>query len=298
MQADRIISDIAGAQHWAVSRSQLIAAGVPGHVVDHRLRAGLLVPVHHGVYRLASAEPTWEQRITAATLATGGIASHRAAAFLHGLAGVDPRVDVTVERGRAPRPAGIVVHRASALSSCDIEVRNGIARTRVPATLLGLAAVLPPGKLEAALDDALLRGLASSAYLQRRIDGALRGQRGVAALRQLLEVRKGGRWTQSEFERRLLALTEDAGLPRPVPQYEVVLPGGRRAFLDLAWPDARVAAEADSYRHHGSRQAWGRDHTRNNLLTAIGWRILPITWESVVETPGAVASLLFRALAA
>ncbi len=103
------------------------------------------------------------------------------------------------------------------------------------------------------------------------------------------------RWLQSEFERRLFSLLRAAGVPLPVPQFEVVLPAGRRAFLDFAWPEVRLAVEADSYRHHASRVDWARDHTRNNLLVALGWRILPVTWEEMVDRPDELVTTVLRA---
>ena len=302
METDRIIADIASAQHGAVSRRQLSDAGVPGYVVDRRLAKGVLVPMYAGVYRVAGGPVTWPQRIMAATLAagSGAVASHRAAAFLHGLAGIEPRVEVAVVRARAPRRPGLVVHRLGSLPASDVEVREGIPRTRPPATILALAAVVPVSVLEAALDDALVRGLVSCAQLERRLARAgLQGRRGGAGLARLLTVRENApRWTQSEFERRLLALLRGAGLALPVPQFEVVLPDGHRVFLDFAWPDLRLALEADSYRHHAGRLAWSRDRTRNSMLTSLGWRIVPVTWEDIVTRPGELVALVRRGLAA
>jgi very-short-patch-repair endonuclease len=299
VDTDRIIASIAGAQHAAVTRRQLLEAGVSRHVIGHRVRSGLLVPIHAGVYRLAGSPVTWQQRIMAATLAAGGVASHRAAAYLHGLEGIEPRLEVTVGRARAPKPRGLLVHRID-LARADVEVRDGIPRTRPPATILGLAAVVAPAMLERALDDALVRGLVSCDQLQRRLDAdSHHGRNGVAALAALLGVRAGAaRWTQSEFERRLFALLRRSGLPLPVPQFEVVLPGGRRAFLDYGWPDIRLALEADSYRHHAGRLAWSRDHTRNRLVVSLGWRIVAVTWTDLVDASEEFIATLRRARAA
>ena len=299
METDRIIASIAGEQHAALSRRQLLEAGVSAHAVTHRVRTGRLVTVHAGVYRLAGSPGSWHQRIMAATLAAGGVASHRAAAYLHGLEGIEPRLEVTVGRARAPRPRGILVHRVD-LARADVELRDGIPRTRPAATIFGLAAVVPPATLERALDAALVRGLVSCDQLQRRLDAASHhGRNGVAALGALLRARSGAtRWTQSEFERRLFTLLRGTGLPLPVPQFEVTLPGGRRAFVDYAWPDIRVALEADSYRHHAGRLAWSRDHTRNRLVVSLGWRIVPVTWTDLVGAPDELVTTLRRACAA
>ena len=302
MEADRNIADIPSAQHGAVSRSQLLEAGLSRNVVDHRRDNGLLIIMHAGVYRVAGCPPTSHQRIMAATLAAGAraVASHRAAGFLHRLDGIEPRAEVTVGRQRAPRSEGIVVHRLASLTAGDVEVRNGIARTRPAATIIALAAVVPESLLEAALEDALFRGLVSCTQLRCRLDAAgPQGRKGAATIGNLLAVRRAGpRWTQSEFERRLLVLLRRAGVPLPVPQYEVLLPDGGRAFLDFAWPHLRLALEADSYRHHAGRLAWARDRTRNSAIVSLGWRIIPITWDDVAVTPDQLLALLRRAHAA
>jgi hypothetical protein len=113
MEADRIIASIAAGQHAAAGRRQLLDAGVPAHVIGHRVRGGLLLPMHAGVYRVPGSPVTWHQRIMAATLAAGAgaVASHRAAGYLHGLEGIEPMAEVTVDPSRTPHPRGVVVHR-------------------------------------------------------------------------------------------------------------------------------------------------------------------------------------------
>ena len=83
--------------------------------------------------------------------------------------------------------------------------------------------------------------------------------------------------------RRLLRYLKTHRLPEPVLQHEVVLPSGRKARLDCAYPEYLVALEADSYRWHASRPAWAHYVTRNRTLTAMGWRIIPVTWEDLVR---------------
>ena len=64
------------------------------------------------------------------------------------------------------------------------------------------------------------------------------------------------------------------------------------------WPHVRLGLEANNYRHHAGRITWGRDQTRNNLLVSLGWRILPVTWEDMVERPRELIATLRRAQAA
>lgn len=267
METDRIIASIASEQHSIVTRPQLLAAGVGVRAIEHRLSTGRLVALHAGVYRPDGHPGSWPQTLTAAVMAAraGAVVSHRGAAYLHGLPGIEPLAEISVARSHAPRIAGVVVHRATALDRADVCTNAGIPCTRPARTLIDLSGVLPAGALEMALDDTLSRRLVTVDYLRRRLDGLGRqGRRGAGTLADLLVARLDGRPRMtSEFERRLFALLTAAGLAPPRAQYEVILPGGRRVVLDYAYPDDLLALEADSYRHHSSRTDWGRDHIRN-----------------------------------
>lgn len=83
----------------------------------------------------------------------------------------------------------------------------------------------------------------------------------------------------------------------PICQHEVRLQTGQRAYVDFAYPEALLAIEADSYRHHSSLAAWSRDRVRNNELVAMGWRVLPVTFRDLTSRPSAVADQIARALA-
>jgi len=74
------------------------------------------------------------------------------------------------------------------------------------------------------------------------------------------------------------------GLPRPVRQHPVVV-AGRTRYLDLAYPEARLALEYDGRRDHGPRQ-WGADAQREDELWSVGWLRLPAGRLDLVE-PGA-----------
>ncbi|HYR63338.1 MAG TPA: DUF559 domain-containing protein [Actinomycetota bacterium] len=77
-----------------------------------------------------------------------------------------------------------------------------------------------------------------------------------------------------------------------------ILPDGRDVYIDFAYPEARLAIEVDSHRHHSSRKDWAGDRARNGELVALGWRILHITYEELVADPAAVADRIRRALLA
>ena len=51
--------------------------------------------------------------------------------------------------------------------------------------------------------------------------------------------------------------------------------------LDFFCPDARLCVELDSWKHHGSRDAFVRDRARDRCLMRLGWRVLRYTWHDL-----------------
>lgn len=67
--------------------------------------------------------------------------------------------------------------------------------------------------------------------------------------------------------------------------------GGRVvAEVDLAYPDVKVGIEIDGFVWHSSPQQKQRDEDRQNLLVALGWRIVRFSVERLDTNP----SLLVR----
>ena len=302
MRYDQALASIAAKQYGVISRAQVLGAGVPEKALKRRVAAGGLRGRHRGVYVVTGTPQTFRGELLAACLAAGdhAVASHRAAGALWGLQGVGERLELSVLRPGDPRVKGARIHRVSHLDRLDLTCRDAIPVTRPARTLVDLAEVVSPDALELAVDDALGRGLVSCPLVQARLRAlGGRGRKGTAALRAVLDARPEGHYrVQSPFEQRLLRLLADHGIEGAVPQYEVVLPSGRRVRLDVAFPPVRLALEADSYAHHGSRSAWARDHTRNAELVAAGWRVLPVTWQDLTRRPAAVVALVSVALAA
>jgi hypothetical protein len=287
-------------QHGLLTRKQALAAGMSTDAIRGRLRSGVWEHVHQGVYRLAGAPVSKWQPVMAACLAggAGAVASHRTAAGLWGLPVTVAGTEITVLRSRRVRLPGVVVHQTACLERVDVVWRHRIPVTSAARTLVDLAAVVPRDRLEPALDHVLAERQVSPGYLQWRLKTlGTRGRPGVAALLDLVARRLGEPPpSRSDFERRLGRILAGAGLPPAEAEYPVSLPGGRGARIDFAFPDALLAVEADSYRHHSSLSDWSRDRARNNELVALGWRILPITYRDMKTRPAAVADQIARAL--
>jgi len=73
------------------------------------------------------------------------------------------------------------------------------------------------------------------------------------------------------------------GLPAPVVQHPVIARGARY-YLDLAYPEVRLAIEYDGAEHRTQRRA-RRDLMREAALTALGWHILRFDADVVLYRP-------------
>jgi very-short-patch-repair endonuclease len=58
----------------------------------------------------------------------------------------------------------------------------------------------------------------------------------------------------------------------------------------------RIALEADSFAHHGTRSALIRDCRRHTNLTIRGWRLIRFSWEDVMFDPDWVIATVRRAV--
>ncbi|HLI02177.1 MAG TPA: type IV toxin-antitoxin system AbiEi family antitoxin domain-containing protein [Acidimicrobiales bacterium] len=282
--------DLAAGQHGLATRQQIEAA-LSRRAFDRRVAEGVLTQVGRGVWRVGAVPVTWRQRVMAACLSVGPpvAASHHSAAELWRIEEVArQRIHLTVPRqrgggvGKALRAAGIVVHRAE-LPPESVTQRYRIPVTTLPRTLVDLAGALSTA-------DGLLATIADGLDRRRLLDlDALRRERerrrpvaGGQVVDGLLERwvadkgEKGGR-SDSDAEVRLYAGLVDAGLPIPAKQYEVCLPGGGLARLDLAYPLQRVGVEFDGFAFHKGREAFDHDRARMAELAALDWLILPVT---------------------
>lgn len=242
----------------------------------------------------------WDQALFAAWLAAGpgAVVSHAGAAGCWDLPGVRPELEVTVAPGRRPAPAGVRGHRpVERVAPADRATWRGVVVTTPTRTLIDLSGRVDDATLAAVLDHCPSHRLTSVDWLRRRLDRLRRpGRAGAGRLIAALDDRPTERRApESAFEGRLLSLLARLPGPPPVPQHEVRLPDGTVARLDVAYPDALLAIEADSYVHHSSATDWAADHTRRRNLIALGWRIFPVTWHDLRRRPEWLLDLVQRA---
>lgn len=223
-------------------------------------------------------------------------ASHRSAATLWRIASATPlRPEVsTTARLKA---GGATVHRVDVMPVEDRSRRAGIAVTSPERTLVDLAGVITPVDLEAAIVAALQTGLTTAAQLGKRgAELSAPGRRGSGGVARVLESWGGGPFPESPLEGSLLRLFSRHRLPEPARQWEVWDGGRLVGRVDFAYPERRIAIEADGYRWHAGAATWRSDLSRRNALTQAGWRVLHFTWDDVHRRQRHVARTIAAAL--
>ncbi len=276
-ELDVAVGRMAARQRSLIHREQALALGMSVRQFQARTAAGLYVRAQPRVFRVVGAPVTWEQQVLAACMSAGGgaAASHRSAAQLWGLRGVDAApVEVTVPTDWRPSLTDVVVHRSGAV---DVVRRRGIPVTTPAATLLVLGSTVDANTLGSAVEDAIFRRLTTAARLASMVERLGRpGRGGTAALRRVLEERGDEAATESVLEDMMARLLRRAGMRGFERQYWVA---GVR--LDFAKPEKKLGIEVNGAAFHSGAADVQRNCAKINRLLALGWRVLQFTWADV-----------------
>ena len=287
--ADAAIAQLASRQHGVVSRTQLLRLGLGRRAIEHRLENGRLHPLHRGVYAVGHRVLSPNAVYMAATLvADHAVLSHRSAAALWGIRPTErERTEITVPRSLKPR-RGLQIHQAR-LRPDETTAYHGIPVTTPARTLLDLAAVLNPTRLERAATEAEIRRLTSPTSLAALV-ARYPNRSGTAPIRALLRTGRIGRAiTRDELELRFLAFLDAERLQRPRINATIDL-HDRPRTVDCLWPTHNLVAELDGFATHGTRSAFEEDRARDRALQAAGYRTVRITWRHLTEDPTTLAS--------
>ncbi|MEU4229702.1 DUF559 domain-containing protein [Nonomuraea sp. NPDC026600] len=166
------------------------------------------------------------------------------------------------------------------LPAADITEHKGVRLTTQERTALDCVRWLPRMEAVAALDQFLRRGVDLEALWHQSTSWHLRDTLSLA-----------DQGAGSPRESWLRVILVDGGLPRPTTQIRVPLADDRFAYLDLGWPDFRVAVEYDGQQHHTSSADQLHDERRRAELRSLGWRIIAVRRDVF---PGQTADLLHQ----
>jgi very-short-patch-repair endonuclease len=293
------LRDHARQQHGVFTLTQALAAGHSRSTIRRRLAAGEWQEAAPRVYRVAlGVEPDWRTRTMARALAVDGAACRKSALALHGLLRPPKDPEIVVVRTRrtalhAPAPS------TDRLPAVDLTVMDQIPCTTAARALIDVAGRLPRALFEDVLDGAIVHRHVTVNLLRARAQDLWAPRRnGCAIVLELLEQRDPGLHRASNiWEAKVLRVIRRLGLPAPRVNHRVRI-GGRVRYLDLAWPDAKVAVEFDGFVPHSTRRVFDDDRSRQNDLVAGGWTVFRITKTMLDADPTVVFAPIAAAITA
>ena len=266
-----------------VSVSKLVEFGCTDRNIGQLVLRGELVTMLPGVFRSAQWPCNREQILAAAC------ARNLAAMIGFTTAGqewdlrqmTDPLVHVLVPHGRSPEMEGIVVHRCRRIDPVDIVQRpDGIRLTSPPRRLFDCADMIGRDAAVSVLEQLLNEKRVTFGTISDTVRRLYHPNRPGAAT-MLAVIRSRPTWQsalQSDLEVKLLQEISAQGLPAPVAQFPLRLPGrDRDIVIDFAWPEVRLAIEVDHPTWHAGAAESHVDKGRDRKLATIGWVSARIT---------------------
>lgn len=275
-----------------MTRRQLLDLGFTRHQIEHRIRIGLLVPIHRGVY-LAGYTRAPLAHEAAAILACQPraiLAGATSARLLRLPVDAADEIEVLVAARWRRSLEGVRVGWIAHLPAVEVRRHDGLPIASPSLTLLDLAARLSARRLAALLNEARVLRLVTDAELHATIDAHPR-RKGVAALGRLLANERGPRITRSVAERRALRVMRAHGIE---PDSSDVQIGPYR--VDFWFERERVAVEVDGYRYHSTPKRFADDRRRAAYLAGRGVQLFPLTWHDLGPESGRAMSNLRAAL--
>lgn len=285
-------------QHGVITRNQALTLGMSGAAIGRRLTSGEWIHLLPQTFALRGSPATFMRKVVAAYYwaGEGALISHGTSGRLFELDGLKKRM-IEVSTPRRLRSDRVIVHTRA--TECYPSRRIGLVQsTSIEQTLLDLGAVLELEALERALDSALRLGHTRFDRVARHVDEfGGRGIPGSSPLKRILRLREPSpRPTHSILEVEFVQLTRSFRLPRAESQFPLELRPGLTIHIDFAYPAEKLAIEVDSVRWHSGMRAIHRDNERQNLLVALGWRVLRFEWNDVLLRPEWVAAQILAAL--
>lgn len=275
-----------------VSNRQLVALGYLPNAISRGAASGRLHRLHRGVYAVGHRQLTNHSRHMAAVLACtpGAVLSHYSAGWLWGLLRYPGQtIHVTVSTRRHPKPS-FRLHYA-ALVEADLTTYEEIPVTAIPRTMLDLAAVLPPPRLDRVIERAEELRLLDLGPIDSLL-GRAGHHPGRGPLRRALDLYQPPAFTRSQLERRFLELVRESGLPVPAMNFNLA-----GYELDAYWQAERFVVELDVYETHSTRKAFERDRLRQEELKLLDVEMIRVTGPRLDREPEIVMERLAELLA-
>jgi very-short-patch-repair endonuclease len=285
-------------EHGIVTRDELLGAGLSERQITRWLRTGRLIPVAHGVYRMAGSPATFESEVMGAIRVFDGdtYASHHTAARLWGIPiyGRERRIELTRPTDLSAQRSVARVHRSTALPKHHLTVSKAIPVTTAARTVFDLARTTGPMRLHHAVDVATREDITTIGALYRvvfEIGG--RGRPGTRRMRQVLdEFGEDYVPTESELDaigRAVLAYV--AGIKWQVPMSDEQ---GYIRRVDGLHAASKLVVEFDGAKFHDTPRQKTLDKVGDRRLRAMGHEVKRYRWLDVTRDADRVRSEVLR----
>jgi hypothetical protein len=293
-----------------LTAAELLGAGVTQSGLRALVRRGTLTSVGHGMYartalvnQVKAAKSGSTALLLAAAVAGAGpdaIASHQAAAALHGLQllhqaqldAIDVARPPEAKGSRTGRP-GLRLHVA-AIPAEHRTVVSGIPVTTVARTVVDVARTTPLRDGVVTADSALHGKWTTKGELYAIIEACPRWP-GIGRARQVVDFSDG--LAESAFESIARVAFHDAGLPPPQLQAQVGGDGQVIARVDFYWPAHSTIAEADGAAKYQDPGVARRQLQRDAELRAAGFQVVHFNWQEFQINPDQVVQAIKDAFA-
>lgn len=203
-------------------------------------------------------------------------------------------VHITRKDGETGRKEAGVHQHCGVILEEDIAVRNGLAVMSPARTALEVSAVASTEAAVVVLNDLLHRKLITPAAVRERYEKGMEHWPDTRATE--IVIRLGDPRIASVLESRFWHFCFRAGLPAPIPQYEVRSPEGHLvAVLDFAWPAFGAYVETNGKMKYLELVKPGekpgdvvqRERRREELVHRFtGFRAMHVVWGDL-DTPRA-----------
>lgn len=266
--------------------SQHTDVGLTRHDVFAAVHDGVLRRILDRVYIDASVPDTRAVRLNAIGLVSPAqaIVADEWAAWIYGIDTFSPSQrhrmtpNLVVPHGQSRSRINGIVCRQAKLAASDIHAIDGILLTTPVRTTSDLLRKRWRPHALAAADAFAHAGLVTPEEMWEYI-ARLKGYPGIRQARSLATWIEPLTQSPGESWSRLRLL--DAGFPRPQAQWSVIDVDGIERWLDLAYPEIKLAAEYDGLEFHTGDDDRHSDRHRRAALGARGVRFVIAMYEGI-----------------
>ncbi len=269
--------------HGVITVATLRSLGVSRRAWERLVAAHAFLPIHRGVFRIASAPDTLGARCV-------GLCAAHPISFITGPAGGrltslrrmpvdDGLIQLAVPHGSELVIDGVAVRQTRKFDRSDVQHRaDGINIASPWRLAFDLAVDLDPLAHASVVEQILFEkrcGIAALIVAGRRLVHPARP--GSAQFVATLAQRLPGGALESHREVELAIPLRARGIPVEAQTTWLDLPNGTRARLDLSVPSIRWGIEIDAHPDHFGELGGARDRQRDRQARQLGWQIDRVT---------------------